>query len=212
MKLYPHIIQNSEEWFAMRKGRPTASQFKRIITPAKGDYSKSATEYMIDLVAECYCPTYVEFVGNVWTDRGTELEPEARDAFREHTGLEVDEVGFATRDDGIVGCSPDGLVKADGKYVAGLEIKCPAPRNHVAAVYSGTLPDEYKAQVHGGMAVTGLDAWHFWSYYPGMKPLHLLIERDEYTAKVEAALDRFWEEYAVLRLELNPKLTLEVTE
>ena len=209
-----NCIQQSEEWFAIRKGRPTASQFKKIITPAKGELSKQADKYIIELIAECFCPTYAAFIGNNWTDRGNELEPEARKAFEDHTGLFVEQVGFVTQGDNgawkhAVGCSPDGLLKNDaGEYVAGLEIKCPSPTTHVEYVLNGVLPDEYKPQVHGSLAVTGLPRWHFWSYYPGMQPLHVVVERDSYTDKLTAALDKFLIDYGAAREKAIPKLQI----
>ena len=209
-----NCIQQSEEWFSIRKGRPTASQFKKIITPAKGELSKQASGYIIELIAECFCPTYAAFIGNNWTDRGNELEPEARKAFEDHTGLFVEQVGFVTQGDNgawkhAVGCSPDGLLKDDsGEYVAGLEIKCPSPATHVEYVLNGVLPDEYKPQVHGSLAVTGLPRWHFWSYYPGMQPLHVIVERDAYTDKLTAALDKFLIDYGAAREKAIPKLQI----
>ena len=41
------------------------------------------------------------------------------------------------------------------------------------------------------MAVTGLAAWWFMSYYPGLDPLILQVERDEYTEKVAEAITLF---------------------
>ena len=164
MKIHQGFLQGSEEWFALRRGRVTASQFSRIITPAKGEYSKQAASYMRDLVVECFCPDYAKFLGNKWTDRGTEMEPEARKAFEAHTGLVTEQVAFVTADrwQHVVGCSPDSLLKDEaGNYVAGLEIKCPSPFTHAEYIEAGVLPDEYKAQVHGSMAVTGLNRWHF---------------------------------------------------
>jgi len=32
MIIHPQMIQQSEEWFRARSGRPTASQFSRILT------------------------------------------------------------------------------------------------------------------------------------------------------------------------------------
>lgn len=205
MKIHD-CIQGSEEWQRIRRGRPTASKFRDIITAAKGQLSKAATGYMNELIAEVFCPEWDKFAGNIWTDRGIALEPEARDAFRDVTKLEVEEVGFVTRADEVVGCSPDGLIRERNRWTAGLEIKCPAPDTHVSYVAAGNLPGYYKQQVHGGMAVTGLDTWYFMSYCPGMAPLILRIERDSYTALLARALDQFLLDYATYRERMIPLL------
>jgi hypothetical protein len=157
--------------------------------------------------------------GNRHTDRGNELEPEARAEFERITKLTVAQVGFVTRDDGIVGCSPDGLIVDEGtfppsefdfaRYVAGLEIKCPTAAKHAKAVIEGAMPDEHKPQVHGSMAVTGLPHWFFMSYCQGMKPLLVRIDWDEYTDAMSDALDRFLIFYAERRRDIMPKLRRE---
>lgn len=211
MKVHSGAPQGSEQWFSLRRGRPTASQFKRIITPAKGEYSKQASEYMRDLLVECFVPTAAKFEGNFWTDRGVELEPEARKAFEELTGATTETVDFVTAErwDNVVGCSPDALIREGGNYVAGLEIKCPTPYTHAQYIEEGVLPDEYRAQVHGSMAVTGLNEWHFFSYFPGLQPFHLVVNRDDYTEKIIAALDKFIIEYGDYRTRMTPKLQLK---
>lgn len=198
--------QNSEGWFLVKKGRPSASNFDKIITAAKGLLSSSCDAYINQLIAECFCPTFESFIGNKWTDRGLELEPEAREAFATHTGHTLKQVGFVTRDDQIVGCSPDSLIIRDETPVSGLEIKCPSPTVHVGYVRAGVLPDDYKQQVHGSMAVTGLNEWHFWSWYPGMRPFHVVVRRDDYTAKVKEALDDFLILYKQAREKAVPLL------
>ena len=208
MIIHPLVVQGSEEWHALRRGRPTASRFKDIITAAKGDLSKSSSSYIAELIGECFVPDWVDFAGNKYTDRGTELEPEARQAFNELTGFQTVEVGFVTRPDGIVGCSPDGLIAGpSGNYMSGLEIKCPSPKVHVSWIMAGGLPDEHKQQVHGSMAVTGLNSWNFFSYFPGLQPFHLVVHRDAYTAKLSASLDQFLIDYAATRSAVIPKLT-----
>lgn len=209
MKIHKGFQQLSEQWHALKRGRASASQFDRIITPAKGEYSKQARGYMRDLLVECFTPDFAKFEGNKWTERGTEMEPEARKAFEEHTGLTAEQVAFVTSErwQHVVGCSPDSLIRdASGEYVAGLEIKCPSPFTHAEYIEDGVLPNEYKAQVHGGMAVTGLNEWHFWSYFPGLAPFHLVVRRDDYTEKLTAALDQFITEYGAYRAEMQPKL------
>jgi len=203
------MIQGSEEWLDVRRGRPTASQFSRILTPAKCQMAAGRFEYMDELIAECFWPEFVEFEGNRWTDRGTELEPDARAAFADLSGAEVQEVGFVTRDDELVGCSPDGLLlDTGGGYCAGLELKCPAPRKHVQYVRGGKLPQEHKCQVHGGMAVTGLDEWHFVSYAPGVRLFWVVVQRDEFTDQLSDAIDQFVCEYAEARDCVIPALCL----
>lgn len=209
MKVYPDVAQGSEEWYAMRRGRPTASQFKNLITAVKGSLSEGRHDYMTRLVAESFCPDWKSFVGNFATERGTEMEPEAREAFSLHTGHTLKQVGFCTQDNGVVGCSPDSLiVDADGNYIGGLEVKCPFPETHVGYLLKGGLPDTYKQQVHGSMAVTGLNVWHFWSYFPGMRPHHVIVERDLYTAKVEEAIQTFLIEYGAFRERVIPLVQL----
>jgi hypothetical protein len=50
------------------------------------------------------------FAGNKFTDWGNDHENEARELFESMMGYQVTEVGFVTRDDKIIGCSPDGLI------------------------------------------------------------------------------------------------------
>lgn len=209
MTIYPEIEQGSSEWVAIRKGRPTASRFDEIITPS-GVISKSSSGYIRELIGECFCPDFETWKGNLYTDRGTELEPEAREEFAKHTGMALKQVGFIISVDGTAGCSPDSLVMEGGKPVAGLEIKCPAPKAHVGYVMEGALPATYTPQVHASMAITGLNTWHFFSYFPGLKPLHVIVRRDAYTAKVEDALRDFVAKYKAAMEEAVPKLKIIV--
>jgi len=196
MIINENVEQGSEAWFKLRKGRATASRFKDILTPT-GKQSASAIKYMRELSRECLVDNPLEFIGNKYTDWGNTHEPDARALFAERTGFDVREVGFVTRDDAVVGCSPDGLIyDYDGQPISGLEIKCPQPDKHVEHVMGGELPKDYKLQVHGSMAVTGFNDWWFMSYFPGLEPLIIRVERDDFTEKVESALDQFVIDYA----------------
>lgn len=197
MKIWPNLLQGSEQWHAARTGKLTASNASKIIT-AGGKSSTQRTAYMDELLSDCFCPGQNAWQGNANTDRGTAMEPLARAAFSSRCSLEVEEVGFVTREDGVIGCSPDGLIKSDtGIFEAGLEIKCPLPKTHLRYLLDGALPDAYKPQVHFSVMVTGLP-WHFFSYCPGMVPLHLFIEPDAYTAKLKAMVEDFVSEYSAM--------------
>ena len=209
--IWPQMVQQSDEWFNARMGRPTASMFSMIITPSTGKLSSSRLPLIHKLVGQCFARDEVpKFTGSYWTDRGNELEAAARATFARDMGFAVDQVGFVTNDrwGNVAGASPDGLIRPiDRKpYLGGMEIKCLMAQNHVAIWDEEKMPDEYKPQVHGGMAVTGLPYWWFVAYHPAMRPFYQKIEWDSYTDKVVASLDLFIEEYAEKRKELKAKL------
>lgn len=213
LRLWPDMEQRSEAWFRARAGRPTASQFHRIITPAGKD-SAGWADYATELIAEALQPEHIsaEFYGNRHTERGEQLEPEALAwAEEQMPGLRIEQAGFVTRDDETIGCSPDGLlVDANGEYVAGIEVKSPLAKNHGKYLLANEVPGKYKPQVHGSMAVTGLRWWYFVSYSTRLRPMILRVEWDSYTDKVSDALDRFLDYYRQRVAEDAPRLRREV--
>lgn len=185
--------QYSEAWWQSRRGVPTASEFGNIITPAKGEASKSMYPYACRLIADLYRPDYglaEEYVTGAMRN-GTLMEPEARKWYAFETGSDVRQVGFCLTDDGRFGCSPDALVGEDGA----LELKCPEPHTHVGYLLGGVLPNDYKPQVHGHLIVTGCAWCDFMSYSPGLPPFRKRVVPDEFTESLRARLDEFWTLY-----------------
>lgn len=177
--------QGSPEWLAARMGKPSASNFSKLITSG-GKPSKSADSYINELIAERLMTTPREVYQNEHMIRGTELEPDARDAYEFITDNAVEETGFILNAEESYGCSPDGLVGDNG----GLEIKCPAPHNHVAYLRADKMPSKYWQQVQGCMLITGRDWWDFMSYHPEMPPLIKRIQRDDnFIALLEAEIN-----------------------
>jgi putative phage-type endonuclease len=166
--------QGSDEWLEARLGIPSASNFAKILT-IKGTPSTQAKSYVDALVAEAITgeSTYVKVTDAM--QRGTELEPYARDRYILETGNEVQEVGFCLHDDYQAGASPDGLIGEDG----GLEIKCPLGGTMVSYLRGEKLPSKYYQQVQGSLYITGRKFWDFMAYHPDMKPLIIRVERDE---------------------------------
>jgi len=183
--------QGSVEWFEARRGIPTASGFSNLITPSRGEPSKSMVPYIYQLLAEKYtggCPVDIESYTSRAMQDGIDMEPEARRCYAFLAGgEEVREVGFCLSDDGRFGCSPDGLVGDDG----GLELKCPLPKTHIKYLVENQLPDEYKAQVHGSLIVTGRKWWDFMSYAHGLPEFRIRVEPDEFTDKLRECMAAF---------------------
>lgn len=168
-----------------RIGIPTASEFGRIITPKTCKLAAASATYAAELIAESICGSDPSF-DTYWTRRGTELEPEAVARFAFDHNMEPEVVGFVLRDDERAGASPDRLLPGSG-----LEVKCPKPSTHVQWLLAGGLPDDHKAQVHGGMLICEREEWWFMSYCPGLKPLYVHVRRDGFTDALGTALDRF---------------------
>lgn len=190
--------QRSPEWYAARLGIPTASEFGSIITPAKGQLAAAHDAYINRLIDEAARPGVDRsWSGNRHTERGRDLEPEARNAYAFLRGVTPREVGMVLNDERTAACSPDSLVD-DG----GLEVKCPDGPTHVAWLRAGKLPDDHKAQVHGCMVITGAPWWDFLSYCDGYRPLLLRVVRDDFTAKLATLLDGFVEKLAIERAKV----------
>lgn len=185
--------QYSPEWWNARRGLPTASNFGRIITPARGDYSKQAEGYIYELIASLYDPNYgvVEDYQSAAMRNGTILEPEARRFYQFSRGVRVQEVGLCVTDCGRFAGSPDGLCGDDGC----LEIKSPLHKTQVEYLLRGELPTEYRAQVHGHLIVTGRDWCDFLSYAQGLPELLVRVTPDDFTASLRESLERFAGEY-----------------
>lgn len=170
-----NVEQGTPEWNAARCGLPTASNFDKIVT-AVGVPSKQREKYLFQLAGERVAGCKEEAFQNGAMQRGVEMEAEARQLYELNKEVEVQRVGICYPDEKkLVGCSPDGLVGEDG----GLEIKCPSLAVHVCYLLEGRLPSDYIQQVQGNLYVTGRKWWDFMSYFPGIKPLIIRVERDE---------------------------------
>lgn len=203
-----NVRQGSEEWERLRRGRATASNFHRIITPAKLQLASGAKPYAIEKVAELLCVDSEKSAPTYWMDRGTELEPQAFDEFL-RTIEPVTKVGFVTLDEyPYIGCSPDGLVSDNGI----LEIKCPKAETLIEWILEGELPQQYRLQVQGELWITGRTVAHFYGWHPEIEPFYLTVEPDEAVINAfNTCLPQFWEMVnAILaKVKRRPSVLLE---
>ncbi len=200
MIISPHK-QGSVEWMQARAGIPTASEFDRLVTPEfkirDGEMPKS---YLAGKLAEAWQGAPLLSAVTFDMDMGNILEDEAIPWFELEYGKPVERVGLITTDDGLIGCSPDGLI-GDGN---GIEIKCPRVETHVRYLLDGKLPKDYGPQVHGAMFVTGRPCWTFLSYRRHFPPLVLTVERDEeIQEKLAEALALFLAKFQTARERLE---------
>ncbi len=184
--------QGTPEWFAARMGKPSASCFSKLITTG-GKPSTSASGYIDELIAECLTGESEPFYVNEHMIRGTELEPEAREAYEYISGYTVDECGFILDDSEAFGCSPDGIIEGslpfiDEDFMWGLEIKCPAAKTQVKYLRDPqTLVKAYYQQIMGCLLVVqDADWWDVFSYHPNMGHVLVRVERDEDYLKLMA--------------------------
>ena len=175
------VEQGSPEWFAVRLGKFTASEFDRVVTPG-GKASTQIGGLVNKLVAEIITGKPTAFTESDWMKRGKELEQEARDALAFRLDVDIEAVGFVECEDGPWGCSPDGVYEGRG-----CELKCPAPHTHVQYLIDDRCPNDYYPQVQGAMWVTGAKSWDFVSYHPDMPMLVVSVKRDDpFIALLEA--------------------------
>lgn len=182
------IEQRTAEWYAARCGIPTASCFDKIVT-SKGEPSKQALKYMYQLAAERITGAKEEGYSSPTMELACVREEEARQFYELVRDTPITKVGLCYPDETKrFGASPDGLVGEDGL----VQIKCPLAATHIAYLLDGSLPTEYVVQVQGEMLVTGRKWNDFVSYFPGLKPFIVRVERDkDLISKLGAALDSF---------------------
>lgn len=186
------VEQNTTAWENLHLGRPTASDFSKIITPVNGDLSKQAKAFAFYKTAEAILNESLGSISHLeWVTRGKALEPEAVQQFEFVNEVETMKVGFVTTDDGRFGCSPDRWIVKNGLPIGLLEVKCPAPQTHLAYWADGP-EDTYRPQLFGQMLICEMEWVDFYSYHPRMPPVQRRITRDPaYMARLSKALRQF---------------------
>lgn len=197
--------QRTEEWFAARLGKVTASRVADVVARTKSGYSTSRANYMAELVAERLTGKKGDSYSNAAMQWGTEQEPFARAAYESAKGVLVQEVGFVPHPTiADAGASPDGLVSTDGC----VEIKCPFTATHIDFLMDGVVPDKYVTQMQWQMACAGRLWCDYVSYDPRlperMQIKVLRIMRDNVLIKnLEDEVQKFLMELQVKVMKLT---------
>jgi len=199
------IVQGTNDWFAIRLGKVTASRVADVIAKTKTGYSTSRENYMAQLVVERLTQIKAESFTNAAMQWGTDQEPFARAAYEAAQGVMVEEVGFVPHPTiEWAGASPDGLVGDDGL----VEIKCPNTAQMIEALLTGKVPTKYFTQMQFQMACTGTKFCDYVVFDPRIPAkAQLFVTRvnrdDAYIAEIEAEIVKFLAEVESQVQQLN---------
>ena len=187
------IEQRSDQWFAARIGKVTASRVADVLAKTKTGYSATRDNYMAQLVCERLTGEKGESFTNAAMQHGTDTEPLARAAYEALKDVLVDEVGFVPHPSiKMAGASPDGLVGDDGL----IEIKCPNTATHIDTLLNQSVPTKYFTQMQFQMACTGREWCDFVSFDNRLpEELQLFVKRvprdETYIKLMEAEIVQF---------------------
>lgn len=186
-------LQRTDEWFAARCGKVTASRVADALAKTKTGWGASRANYAAQLICERLTGVQSEGFQNDAMRFGTENEPFARAAYEFHTDETVELVGFIDhpRIDKS-GASPDGLVGVDGL----IEIKVPNTATHIDTLLSQTIPQKYELQMAWQMACTGRQWCDYVSFDPRLpEEMRLFVKRfqrdDAQIKSLEADIEVF---------------------
>jgi len=187
IEIFNDLEQGSPEWFAVRAGIVTASEFSTVMAKGKGGAeSKTRRTYMLKLIGEQLTGEVVDSYSNGHMERGKIVEDEAREFYSFSADAEPQRIGFVIN--GSKGCSPDSLIGDDGM----LEIKTALPHILIEKLLRDDFPPEHKAQCQGALWVTEREWIDIAVYWPKLPLFVKRAHRDEiYIKTISDAVDAF---------------------
>lgn len=168
-----NILQRSEDWYAERCGKVTASRVKDLnAKPSKG---KALNALGLTILAERLTGVQKEIPTNAAMQWGIDNEPHAIAAYENETGFFVNGTGLIDHPFvEMFGASPDGLVGENGQ----IEVKCPDTTTHLNTLLTKEVPEEHIPQITSQLACTRREWCDFVSYDPRLEPeLQIIIIR-----------------------------------
>lgn len=192
------IEQRSDEWFAQRCGKVTASRIADVTAKTKTGWGAGRANYMAQLVAERLTGNVEQSYINTAMQWGIDTEPQAVAAYEAMKLCTVDRAPFVVHPSiADAGASPDGFVGEWGL----IECKCPNTATHIDTLLKGKIDGRYIKQMQWQMACTGRQWCDFVSYDPRLNAeLALFSQRvdrdDDMIAEIEWAVLQFTNEIA----------------
>lgn len=162
--IFHNVVQNSEEWFELRKGKVTTSNFGKFMANYGKPFGEPAKKYAFRLAKEQKTGVIVESESftSKHIENGHIYEPIARQEYEFETFNDITNGGFCQHDVyKNVGGSPDGFVNDQN---GGIEIKCVIDYTHRTTIVRDSFDPSYKWQLLGNMWLCKWDYIDFISY------------------------------------------------
>ena len=178
------IEQNSDEWFEIKLGMFSASSANDLLMDKKTKgYQNLIARIVEERITGQRCENN-QFKGNYATERGHYFEPIARNDYELRHLQTVNLVGVVIYNEWAL-CSPDGLINDNGLH----QIKCPlfaTQLEYLRLIKLGKDPISrlYHNQLQFEMFITGREYNVFTSYHPNLKPIDIVVERDNILQEV----------------------------
>lgn len=185
---YHKVDQRSPEWFQLKCGILSASEMKKIITPAKLEPAKNeeCRTHLYELAAQRRTQYIEPQFQSFDMLRGQEEEIYAKALYAEKFAPIID-IGFVTNDKYgfTLGCSPDGLVGENPATGGGIQCKSRLQKYQMETILKdGQLP-EFMLQIQTELLVTERKWWDFISYSNGM---NMAVYRCYPDVKIQTAI------------------------
>lgn len=180
------VVQNTERWFELRKGRITGS---KKVRPKRGT---ARLDGFYELIADRLEMPKEDVSA---TQQGHDLEPEAIAHFEQEYNVKVDtDMMWVSDENENIAISPDGGIKVDGKYKEAVEVKCLAGKNYIRAVEEEKIPSDYSDQVLSYFVVNpDLEILHFVFYDPYIKVKPMFVIDVYRTERFQYEIDNYRE-------------------
>lgn len=204
--------QRTEEWFAERAGKVTASCIAKVMARLKdGKPGAERTNYHAQLVTERLTGLPTEGYSNAAMQWGIDTEAQARASYAMEVGIVPVEIGFVPHPTiAYSGASPDGLVGNDGL----VELKCPNTATHIATLSGANIDRKYLLQMQWQMVCSGRAWCDFVSFDPRLPDAMQLhrqrVKRDDaLIAEIESEVIKFLAEVAATVSDLEARYLKE---
>jgi len=173
------LEQNTPEWEEWRFTGIGASDAPAIMDENR---FKSARELLHEKINRISPPQ------NIHMQRGSQLEPTAREAYSKKYGIELAPLCVQSTEHHWLRASLDAISPTGDHLV---EIKC--GQSAYKKAQQGIVPSYYYGQLQHQLQLTGLQEIHYWCFWPNMPGIKIPVKRDNnYISRLFEAEEKFY--------------------